>query len=102
MSGCGCRAVRIVCCIYVCKNGMDVCVIDKAIFPRDKLCGGLLTRRTKQCFLDVFGTGWEDIHECWSNGALFFHKGQMINAIENYGELFFAIAAHSTMRCWKR
>ncbi|ACD90203.1 MAG: geranylgeranyl reductase family protein [Chlorobium limicola] len=71
------------------KNGMDVCVIDKAIFPRDKLCGGLLTRRTKQCFLDVFGTGWEDIHECWSNGALFFHKGQMINAIENYGELFF-------------
>ncbi len=71
------------------KNGIDACVIDKAIFPRDKLCGGLLTRRTKQCYSDVFCSGWDDVYECKSNGALFFHKGQMINAIENYGELYF-------------
>lgn len=71
------------------KNGIDVCVVDKAVFPREKLCGGLLTSRTKKNFLDVFESGWEEVYECKTNGALFFHKGQLINAIENYGELYF-------------
>lgn len=73
----------------VAKNGVDVCVIDKAPFPREKLCGGLLTGRTKKSFLDVFDTGWDTMYEHRSNGALFFHKGQVINSIDGYGELFF-------------
>jgi flavin-dependent dehydrogenase len=57
------------------RNGIDVCVIDKAGFPREKLCGGLLTNRTRKHFLEVFDADWEDMYECSSNGALFFHKG---------------------------
>jgi len=71
------------------KNGIDVCLVDKAAFPREKLCGGLLTRRTQKIFSDIFESGWDDLYEHRSNGALFFHKGQQINAIENYGELYF-------------
>ncbi|ABL65107.1 NAD(P)/FAD-dependent oxidoreductase [Chlorobium phaeobacteroides] len=71
------------------KNGIDVCVVDKAFFPRDKLCGGLLSKRTKKSVLDVFDLNWDDVYEYTSNGALFFYKGQQINMIENYGELYF-------------
>ena len=34
--------------------GVDVCVIDKSVFPRDKLCGGLLTLRSRKTFQQVF------------------------------------------------
>ncbi|MBO4402748.1 MAG: NAD(P)/FAD-dependent oxidoreductase [Bacteroidales bacterium] len=29
------------------KAGVDCCVVDRAVFPRPKLCGGLLTQKTK-------------------------------------------------------
>lgn len=71
------------------KNGIDVCIVDKAIFPREKLCGGGLTRRTKNSFLDVFDLNWEDMYEYSANSALFYYKGHVINKIEDYGELYF-------------
>ncbi len=71
------------------KNGIDVCIVDKAIFPREKLCGGGLTGRTKNSFLDIFDSNWEDMFEYSANSALFYYKGQRINMIEDYGELYF-------------
>jgi len=37
------------------KQGLSVAVIDKARFPRDKLCGGLVTGRSMQYFREIFG-----------------------------------------------
>lgn len=41
--------------ITVVRAGMSVAVIDKAVFPRDKLCGGLFTGRARGVFETVFG-----------------------------------------------
>jgi geranylgeranyl reductase family protein len=35
--------------------GLDVLLIDKARFPRDKLCGGLFTGRARAEYLRIFG-----------------------------------------------
>ncbi|MEM6482808.1 MAG: geranylgeranyl reductase family protein [Pseudomonadota bacterium] len=35
--------------------GLSVAIVDKARFPRDKLCGGLVTGRCAQALHDVFG-----------------------------------------------
>ena len=32
--------------IMLVEENYNVCVVDKAVFPRDKLCGGLLTKKT--------------------------------------------------------
>lgn len=39
------------------KRGIRSCIIDKAVFPRDKLCGGLLTQKT----VDLISTYCPDI-----------------------------------------
>ena len=36
------------------KNGFKVLIIDKKSFPRDKLCGGLLTQKTVKLLEDIF------------------------------------------------
>ena len=36
------------------KGGLHVLVLDKNEFPRDKLCGGLLTRKTIRLLEDLF------------------------------------------------
>jgi geranylgeranyl reductase family protein len=41
---------------HVCASaGLDVALLDKARFPRDKLCGGLLSQRSMRILGDVFG-----------------------------------------------
>ncbi len=40
-------------------NGFKVLIIDKAIFPRDKLCGGLLTLKSIKLLEDIFSTSVE-------------------------------------------
>ena len=37
------------------QSNFSVCVIEKSRFPRDKLCGGLLTRKAVDLYTDVFG-----------------------------------------------
>lgn len=37
------------------RAGLRVCMVDKAAFPRDKLCGGGLTARCRATFETVFG-----------------------------------------------
>ncbi|MBP6978047.1 MAG: NAD(P)/FAD-dependent oxidoreductase [Bacteroidales bacterium] len=40
-----------VCGIALQRAGISTCIFDKAVFPRDKLCGGLLTKKT----MDLLG-----------------------------------------------
>jgi geranylgeranyl reductase family protein len=37
------------------KRGLSVALIDKADFPRNKLCGGLITGRSMQYHAEIFG-----------------------------------------------
>ncbi len=70
------------------KSGVDVCVVDRFLFPRPKLCGGLLTQRAKKNYAEIFGPGWDELHEYRCAGAKFFDGERLVNAIENYGELY--------------
>jgi geranylgeranyl reductase family protein len=69
--------------------GMRVALVDKSTFPRDKLCGGLLSGRTKKVYKSVFGDGWQDLYEFTSSGARFFYKARLLNEVDDYRELYF-------------
>lgn len=45
------------------KAGVQTCIIDKAKFPRQKLCGGLVTRKTKDLLNSLITDRTED--EIW-------------------------------------
>ena len=44
---------------------IKVCLVDKMSFPRDKLCGGLITLRSKTLLSSIFNSAVDD--------SLFFH-----------------------------
>lgn len=70
-------------------GGINVCIVDKHIFPRDKLCGGLLTLRSKKIFDEVFKTSWDSTVEVVSRGVNFFYKDRFLNSVEDYKDLHF-------------
>lgn len=37
------------------QNGLDVLIVDKSSFPRDKLCGGMVTEKALALLIDVYG-----------------------------------------------
>ncbi|MCD8237574.1 MAG: geranylgeranyl reductase family protein [Prevotellaceae bacterium] len=44
------------CCgIALQKMGIDCCIIDKAVFPRTKLCAGLFTGKSQECLRNLLG-----------------------------------------------
>ena len=57
--------------------GLRVALIDKARFPRDKLCGGLLSQRSTNAIHDVFGACSLPI-EATATGAAVFAKDTMV------------------------
>jgi len=71
------------------SRGTDVCLIDKKVFPREKLCGGLLTRRSRLVFEEVFGEGWEDVVVDRAEGVRFFDKESYLSGVEHYSTLYF-------------
>ena len=43
------------------KDGLKVLLLDKKRFPRDKLCGGLLTRKTLKLLEDIYRTSADSL-----------------------------------------
>ena len=75
---------------YILANsGMSVAIVDKHTFPRDKVCGGLLSGRSKKVFTDIFDQDWESIIEVVSHGAKFYHKDQFLNSLDDYRPIYF-------------
>jgi len=62
-------------------SGMKVALIDRCVFPRNKLCGGLLSGRAKTAFESVFGESWRPAIECETRGARFFGRDGLLNSI---------------------
>jgi len=70
-------------------TGMNVAVIDKAIFPRNKLCGGLLTERSQAVFKSIFGEGWEPAIETVSDSIAFYYRDRFLNQLDSYRRIYF-------------
>ncbi len=68
-------------------HGMGVCLVDKAVFPRDKLCGGLLTERSRKAFDTVFNTSWQPAVEGFSRGMRFYYRDRLLNEVKDYTNL---------------
>ncbi|MGO9744032.1 MAG: geranylgeranyl reductase family protein [Roseiarcus sp.] len=79
------------------SNGLTTCLIDKSDFPRDKLCGGLVTQRSKRVFETVFQRHWDRTLFTESKNIEFYSGDQFLAAapdwIENpdYARLYFTM-----------
>jgi flavin-dependent dehydrogenase len=71
--------------------GRTVCLTDKATFPREKLCGGLITLRSKRIFDDIFESSWNDEIFNSSTDISFFSNGRFLANVEGYSRLFFTM-----------
>ena len=69
--------------------GINVCLIDKSFFPRDKLCGGLLTLRSKKAFQTIFKSDWAPVIQTVAKGANFYYKLDLLNSVTDHKDLFF-------------
>lgn len=65
------------------RAGLSVAVLDAAVFPRDKVCGGLLSRRAEKTYNAIFHTPWESVIDWTSHGALFFDRYRLIQAVDH-------------------
>lgn len=74
--------------------GMRVALIDKASFPRDKLCAGLLSERTEKVYKSIFGDSWQDTYEFTSSDAGIFYKDRLLNEVSGYRKMYFAMRSH--------
>lgn len=70
-------------------KGIDVCLVDRSVFPRHKLCGGLLTLRSKRIFDEAFGVSWDPVIEAVSRSLFFYRKDRLLNSIRDYRDLYF-------------
>ncbi len=71
------------------RGGVDVALVDKARFPRDKLCGGLLTLRCRKVYRSIFDAPWEEVIGHVSTGVKFLHGGRVLNEVRGASQLFF-------------
>ena len=58
--------------------GLSVVLLDKARFPRDKLCGGLISERSAKLIDRIFGNAVVPPYEYVSTGARFFFDGEPV------------------------
>jgi geranylgeranyl reductase family protein len=72
----------------LCGAGMKTALIDKCFFPRDKLCGGLLSSRTRQVFESIFGGEWAPGIEMQTCGARVLDRKGLLTSVENAPPLY--------------
>ena len=70
------------------RAGMTVALLDSAAFPREKLCGGLLSRRTEKLFRAHFGDSWSDAVIQEAAGAAFYSGSKLVRRVDGYSRLY--------------
>ncbi|MCP4399931.1 MAG: NAD(P)-binding protein, partial [bacterium] len=65
------------------KAGMQVLLIDKYAFPRNKLCGGLLSGRAQKVFAGIFEESWRPAIEYVSHGVSFYAGDSLLNRLDD-------------------
>jgi geranylgeranyl reductase family protein len=78
------------CAYQLAKGGFRVALIDKQIFPRPKLCAGLLTWKTVDLLHRVYGFSLEDLmaqdvisHAC-HNYRVYYHRKEIARGRLDY------------------
>jgi geranylgeranyl reductase family protein len=71
--------------------GKNVCLIDKSEFPRDKLCGGGLTFRSKREFERIFKRQWNAELINSSQDVSFFSQGRFLASYKMRAKLYFTM-----------
>jgi geranylgeranyl reductase family protein len=66
------------------SQDFSVAIIDKKDFPREKLCGGLLTQRSEKIYHHIFTQPWDSIIQFRSQGLRIYHGDTLLNQLENY------------------
>jgi len=70
-------------------RGFRVAVVDRSAFPREKLCGGLLTPRAKKIFERVFQADWSPAIHRTARGAKFFSREDLLSSVADYRDFHF-------------
>jgi len=76
------------------RRGVDVCLVDKATFPRNKLCGGLLSQRSKKIFAEIFGADWNGTFEFQAKGLHLFLRETMLSRVDDYSDQYLTTRIH--------
>ena len=72
------------------RKGFEVCLIDKRVFPRAKLCAGLLTWKTTRLVEQLYDTSVNRlkrdgiIHHACRNYRIFFNNSKLVNGKLDY------------------
>jgi len=73
------------------KAGVGCLIIDKATFPRDKLCGGLVTGRCMGLIRDVFDLEFDDTILSESSDIKLMMNGHTLSRISDHTQLNFTM-----------
>lgn len=65
------------------KAGICNCIIDRQVFPREKLCGGLLTEKTLSLLKDIYGAFKFPYERITSSVNLFIGTHKLSSVITN-------------------
>ena len=77
---------------WAARQGLSVALVDKASFPRNKLCGGLFTERSRAYYEEIFGQEF-DLSKAVSRTEIeFWHDGERLAQLRDVPPL------HLTMR----
>ncbi|SMP28640.1 NAD(P)/FAD-dependent oxidoreductase [Shimia sagamensis] len=77
---------------WAAKQGRSVALIDKAAFPRTKLCGGLFTERSRAYYHEIFGQDVDLTHAVTRDEIAFWYDGRELAVLKDIPPL------HLTMR----
>ena len=65
------------------KAGMRVLLVDKYAFPRNKLCGGLLSGHSQKVFAGIFEESWRPAIEYVSHGISLYNRDSLLNSLND-------------------
>lgn len=64
--------------ISLAKSGADVCVLDKAVFPRAKTCAGLVTDKTYRLIKSLYDGDTGDLFCCTADTVRLFNRTSLL------------------------
>lgn len=73
------------------REGMAVALIDKATFPRDKLCGGGVTERSRAYFQQAFGQDLDFDNILSTSDVEFWHAGKRLAQMQDVAPIHLAM-----------
>ncbi len=77
---------------WAAKQGVSVALLDKASFPRTKLCGGLFTERSRSYFREIFGQDVDLSQAVTRDECALWYQGEELAKLKDIPPL------HLTMR----